>query len=340
MKADCQTQDSTARNGPDWGRFKEIVGGAERFLITSHIRPDCDALGSELAMAGILESLGKEAVIVNAQPTPPNYAFLDAENRFQTLGTDISIEECCRRDVMIVLDTTAWAQLGAMGDVVRAFAGVKAVIDHHVSGDELGAELFKNTTADSTGRLVVEAAEQLGVKLTPDIARAAFVAVATDTGWFRFSSTQSSTLRIAADLMDAGAKPAELYQELYERESLARLNLVGRTLGRTVTELDGRLIYTHIAHEDFEATGAVPSDSEDMINMTLAVAGTEVAVIFVEQKTGGFKISFRSRCDVDCSQLAKQFNGGGHKKAAGAFIEGELEDARAKVLDAVRAAMR
>ncbi len=343
MKADGKPQVSTptdATNGPDWDRFRAIVAGAQRFLLTSHIRPDCDALGSELAMAGVLEALGKQVTIVNAQPTPPNYQFLDVENRLKALETDVSLDDCCGHDVMIVLDTTAWAQLGAMGNVVRAFPGIKAVIDHHVSADDLGAELFKRTDADSTGSLVVEVADEFGVELTPDIARAAFVAVATDTGWFRFASTRSSTLRVAAKLLDAGAKPADLYQELHERETLARLNLVGRTLGRTVAELDGRLIYTHIAQSDFEATGAVPSDSEDMINMTLAVAGTEVAVILVEQKTGGFKISFRSRSDVDCSELARLFGGGGHKKAAGAFIHGTLDEARAKVLDAVRAAMR
>jgi len=325
---------------PDWARFDEIVRAHRRFLLTSHVRPDCDALGSELALAAVLESLGKDVLIANAQATPPNYRFLDPRGKLRKLGDGVSAAQCRACEVLVVLDTTAWAQLGAMGDVVREFPGVKLVIDHHVSGDDLGAELLKDTGAEATGRLVIEAADRLGVELTPEIARAAYVALATDTGWFRFASTGSGTLRLAARLVDAGARPADLYQDLYEQETLARLKLIGRALARATTELGGWLIYTHIARADFEASGALPSDSEDVINMTLSVAGTEVAVILVEQKSGGFKVSFRSRCELDCAEVARQLGGGGHKAAAGAFVEGTLEDARSRVLDGVRAAMR
>ena len=144
---------------------------------------------------------------------------------------------------------------------------------------------------------------------------------------------------MAAALTEAGAVPEKVYKALYENETIGRLRLVGRAMGRTETELDGRLIYTWIEAEDFQASGALPSDTEDVINLTLSVGGTEVAVIFVEQQSGGFKLSFRSRCDVDCSQLAEQFGGGGHRKAAGAFIGESLEVARTRVLDAVRKAM-
>ena len=184
-----------------------------------------------------------------------------------------------------------------------------------------------------------EAAGQLGVPLVPHAATSLFAALATDTGWFRFNSTTERTYRLAAQLVAAGAKPDRIYKDLYENETLARLRLIGRAIGRTQTELDGRLIYTWLSRDDFEVSGAIPQDSEDVVNMTLAVGGTEVAVILVEQSTGGFKISFRSRSDVDCSKLAEQFGGGGHKKAAGAFIDAPLETAQAKVLDAVRAAM-
>ena len=324
---------------PDWSRFVEIVDAHQRFIITSHVRPDCDALGSELAMAAVLESRGKDVLVVNAHPTPPNYRFLDPEEKLKTLGTDVAADELDAYDVLIVLDTSAWAQLGTMADVVRSFGGVKAVIDHHVSGDDLGAEDFKNVKAEATGRLVIEAADALGAELTPRIADWAFAALATDTGWFRFSSTSAQTYRLAARLVEAGVKPAELYQNLYEDDTLARLQLIGHTMARTKVELAGRLIHTYIELADFEATSAHPADSEDMINMTLGVSGTEVAVIFVEQKTGGFKISFRSRSDVDCSHIAEQFGGGGHKKAAGAFINEPLAAAQDRVLGAVRAAM-
>ena len=323
-----------------WPRLAEIVQAHRRFVLTTHVRPDCDALGSQIALLGILESLGKEVLCCNAFEVPPGYRFLDPEGRLKQLGADVDAATVAAYEVLIILDTSAWAQLGAMGDVIRGFGGLRVVIDHHVTEDDLGAESFKNTEADATGRLVVEAADALGVALTPRIAEGAFAALATDTGWFRFSSARAETFRLAARLIDAGASPADLYQHLYEEETLARLQLVGRAMSRTRIEMDGRLIHTSMRRDDFEATGALPSDSEDVINTTLSVAGTRVAVIFVEQAGGGFKISFRSRCDVDCSELARRFSGGGHKKAAGAFQEGAFDDVQSRVLDAVRAAMR
>ena len=241
--------------------------------------------------------------------------------------------------MILILDTSAWVQLGTMAEVIRASRAVKAVIDHHVSQDDLDARLFKSTEAEATGRLVLEAADALGAPLLPQMALPLFAAVATDTGWFRFASTEPGTLRIAARLMEAGAKPDWLYKQLYEQDTLPRLRLIGNTLARAQTDLDGRLIYTWIEVADFDAVGAIASDSEDVINMTLTVGGTEAAVILVEQRHGGFKVSFRSRCDLDCSAVAERFGGGGHKRAAGATLNEPLESARAKVLDAVRAAM-
>jgi bifunctional oligoribonuclease and PAP phosphatase NrnA len=324
----------------NWHSFVELVHRHQRFVLTTHIRPDCDALGSMLAMAYILENLGKDVLTCNAFSVPRNLQFIDPQGKSLQLGVEIKPEQLADREVMMILDTSAWAQLGAMGDVVRSFPGVKMVLDHHVSGDDLGAAEFKDTEAEATGRLVVEAADQLEAAITPEIARAAFAALATDTGWFRFSSTTSNTMRLIGRLIDAGAKPDHIYKELYENESLGRLKLIGRTLGRAEIELDGRLIHTYIDLEDFRLAGAAPSDSEDIINMTLGVSGTEAAVIFVEQQTGGFKVSLRSRCQMDCAALAEKFDGGGHKKAAGLFIHEPLDVVRQKVLDVVREALK
>lgn len=323
----------------DWPRFVEIVRGKRRFVLTSHIRPDCDALGSELAMAGILETLGKEVAIVNAYAVPPTLRFIDAADRFKQLGVNFSAEQIEQYDALLVLDTSAWAQLGGMAEILKTTRLTKLVLDHHQSADDLGAEVFKSTEAEATGRLVVDAADALGVQLSPEIARNAFLALATDTGWFRFSSTTAGTLRLAARLVELGVRPDAVYRDLYENDTLGRLRLIGRTLSRATTERDGRLIHSYIELEDFEAAGAHPSESEDIINMMLGVSGTQVAVLLVGQRTGGFKVSFRSRCDVDCSRLAESFGGGGHKKAAGALLLDDLETAQTKVLDAVRAAM-
>jgi phosphoesterase RecJ-like protein len=324
----------------NWPRLTEIIRGHRRFLLTSHIRPDCDALGSELGMAGVLEALGKEALIVNGQPTPRNLQFIDPAKRIKAIGVDVQPGDLAGFEVLIVLDTSAWAQLGPMGDVVRSTKAKKIIIDHHVSGDDLGAEPFKDVTAEATGRLVLLAAERLGVSFTPQIAVPLFAAIATDTGWFRFASTKPETLRAAAALMEAGVRPFELYNALYEQDTLARINLIGRTLAHAQTELDGRLVHTAIRQEDFRATGAVASDTEDIINMMLTVGGTQVAVILVELAGGGVKVSFRSRGQLDCSRLAEQFGGGGHKAAAGATVNEPFDIAHTKVLDAVRTAIK
>ncbi|OYV85010.1 MAG: phosphoesterase, partial [Planctomycetia bacterium 21-64-5] len=200
----------------DWARFASLIHFHQRFLLTSHIRPDCDALGSELGMAGLLDALGKDVLIVNAQKTPPNLAWIDTARRIKTLGVDVQLPDLADREVMLVLDTSAWQQLGDMAIVLRQTTAKKAVLDHHVSEDDLGAEAFKNVQAEATGRLVLEAAGWLGVPLTPEIATPLFAAIATDTGWFRFSSTTGDTYRFAGQLVDAGAKPTEIYRSLYE----------------------------------------------------------------------------------------------------------------------------
>jgi len=325
----------------DWTGFGEIVAKYQRFVLTSHLRPDCDALGSELGMAHILEALGKDVKIVNPQKTPPNLTFIDPEQRILAINEDIKAEQLADREVLLILDTSAWAQLGAMGDFIRATKARKLIMDHHVSEDEFGAELFKDVTVEATGRLVYEAARTLNVPLNAAIATPLLAAVSTDTGWFRFPSTKAETFRCAADLVTAGAQPAALYGQLYEQDTMGRMKLRGMVLSRLVSELDGRLAHTYIVLDDFKVTGALPSDTEDLVNAALSVVGVQVAVISIEQSTRQFKVSFRSRTPaVDCNALAKQFGGGGHRAAAGAMVDGPLEQAQKLVLDAVRAAMR
>jgi phosphoesterase RecJ-like protein len=322
----------------NWDLLADRIHACESFILASHIRPDCDALGSELGMAGLLQQLGKRVRIVNGHPTPPTLEFIDPSRLIEVVGETASPDEV-RGDCFIVLDTSAWAQLGPMGDVLRGFSGKKLCIDHHVGEDDLGTEFFKDTTAEATGHLVAKLAKHMNVPITKPMATALFAAIATDTGWFRFGSTTSATYRIIAELVDCGAVPADIYGILYEQDTLGRVRLRGRILARTAAELEGKLVHTHVLKQDFAETGAVPSDTEDAINLTLAIAGTQVAVIFVEQESGGFKLSFRSRCAVDCSALAKQFGGGGHKAAAGAFVEGSYAEASQRVLPIVRQAM-
>lgn len=334
------TSDNSELMDINWPRFAEVIRGHQRFLLVSHIRPDCDALGSELGMALVLESLGKTVRIVNGHATPPNLTFIDPAKRIDVIGQTVQPADLSDIEIVMILDTSAWAQIGPMSDFIRGFAGKKIVLDHHVSEDELGAEAFKNVQAEATGRLVVEAAEALGVALTAEMAMPLFAAIATDTGWFRFASASAGTYRVAAKLIEAGASPAGIYNALYEQDTLGRMKLRGVILARIESELGGRLAHTYVLKEDFTNTNSLPSDTEDVVNYALAIRGTEFAAILVEQQTGGFKISFRSRSAVDCSQLAEKWGGGGHKAAAGAFIQGPLAEVQPVVLDAVRAAMR
>jgi len=223
-----------------------------------------------------------------------------------------------------------------MGDVIRGSRADKMVLDHHVGEDDLGATMYKDYQAEATGQLVIQAADACGVPITRAMAVPAFAAIATDTGWFRFPSVTAETYRTIARLMEVGVVPSEVYGDLYERDTLGRLKLRGLILSRTTAELDGSFVYTHVNKEDFETCGAEPSDTEDAINLTLSVRGTQAAVIFVGQLRGGFKLSFRSRCGLDCNEVARLFGGGGHKAAAGAFVEGSLDEVRDRVLPIVR----
>ena len=325
------------KNPIDWQRFAEIVHSASKIILTIHHRPDGDCIGSAVAMRHILLQLGKDVRIITPHKTPPTLAFLDP-NKYCTALEDMTGEDIRwirSADLFFVLDTSSWAQLGDMATLFRESSAKKIVLDHHVKGDDIGAERFIDFNAEATGALVVRAADALGVPLSIEIVRSAFVALATDTGWFRFSSVTPETFRTAAKLVEAGSQPDALYRELYEQESLGRIRLIGRTLSKTETYSDGQFLLTWILLDDFEAAGASSSDSEDIVNMLLQVRGSKMAVLISELKDKTFKISFRSRCAVDCSVLAAQFGGGGHKKAAGASLSLPFEQTKQAIIEAI-----
>ncbi len=323
----------------NWEPLNEIIETNRRFVLSSHVRPDADAIGSELGMANLLEELDKTVTIVNPSNVPSNLAFLDPDKRIKKLGDGITIDAVCDNDVHIVLDTSAWAQLVDVGHALRKTKAVKVVIDHHVSADDLGALEFKNTVAEATGALVFQFAQHAGIPIQKQVAHWLYCAIATDTGWFRFSSTTSETMRIASQLIDSGAKPHLIYQMLYERDTVARIHLTGHVLARTKVDCNGKLAYICVKQDDFAQTGAVPADTEDLVNECLRIAGAECAFIAIEQKNRQVKVSFRSKTDVNVATIAEQFGGGGHKQAAGAILPGPLADALPRVLTAFTTAL-
>lgn len=323
----------------EWQPLVDIIHAHQRFVITSHVRPDADAIGSEMGLCGILEQLGKEVRIINPSQTPSHINFLDPTMRIQKIGEGVTVEQACDTDVHLIVDTSAWQQLTEMRKTLETTTARKVVIDHHISSDHLGAELFKDTTASAAGILVCELADALGVTPTIDQATALFAAIATDTGWFRFPNVDERTLRRISKLVGLGVQPHLIYRELYEKSSLARLKLHGRVLSRVSVEFGGQLGVAFVLQKDFEETGAHPSDTEDLVNECLTIEGTRCAVILVEQKSGQVKVSFRSRSGLDVAQVAEQFGGGGHKLASGAMLPGPFSSALQTIVKAMQTAI-
>ena len=323
----------------DWKPLRRIFDANSRFMISSHVRPDADAVGSELALTSILEGMGKSATIVNPSETPSNLAFLDPSGRIKKIGAQITPEEVADTDVHVILDTSAWVQLQDVGRVLRQTKATKVVIDHHFSADDLGAIEFKDATAEATGALVFRMARALNLPLNAKASAHLFCALATDTGWFRFSSTKADTLRIAADLIDGGAQPNLIYEQLYEQFSHSRIRLSGLALARMMVDCEGKLAYTWVTQEDFAETNAKPVETEDLVNECLRIAGTQAAFILIEQLNKSVKVSFRSRTSLNVAEVAGQFGGGGHKQAAGAVLPGPLANARKSVLKAMKSAL-
>ncbi len=311
----------------DWSPLKELIDAHQSFLITSHVRPDADALGSELGMKAILEAFGKKVTIVNASAPPANLQFLNVDQQILKLNETIARTAVPVVDVIIVVDTSAWQQLGTMADVIQAAASKRLVIDHHVSSDKMDAIELKDVESAATGELIFEAAQALGVRFNAETAGALYAAIATDTGWFRFPSTTARTMRIIAELIDMGAVPHALYNQLNEQSSLARVRLSGRVLGRIQTEAEGRLNWVWADSKDLAETGSVPSDTESLVNQCLTVAGSQAAFIAVELQTTQIKFSLRCRPPYNVAAVAEQFGGGGHRLASGATLPGPLKPA-------------
>ena len=213
----------------DWASLLDLLKSRDRFVLTSHVRPDCDALGSELGLAGILTAIGKDVRIVNAQATPPSLAWIDPTGRLESLAGGVRPADLADRDLLVVLDTSAFAQLGAMADVAKS---------------------MRDTSAEATARIVYEIGLRLRVPFTEPIATPIYAGLSTDTGGFRFPSVSGESFRVAARLVDAGASPTDIYRELFEQDTLARLRLVGRTLAGASTAHVGRVIFSQVRLQD------------------------------------------------------------------------------------------
>ena len=320
----------------DWSPLVEFLRTHDRPLLMTHIRPDADGLGSQLAVHAALTALGKKPRVAIASKLLPRYAFLDPQRQ---VIEDFKPAAFADRDCVVVLDTGTWNQLGDFGDWLKLSPVPRAVVDHHRTQDDLGGLQFVDTTAEATGRLAYEITRALGAPISKESANHLFVALATDTGWFRHPNATPATFALASVLAELGAEPTKLYEHLYEAAPLARFRLTGVALERLQVRAGGRVAFTEIYLSDYAKTGAAPGDTEDLINYPRSVEGVEVGLVFIEQPGGGTKISFRARSRVDVSKVAEQFGGGGHRLASGARTNLPVPETRDRVLAAIETAL-
>jgi len=319
----------------DWSPLVEFFRKYERPLLMTHIRPDADGLGAQLALHDALTAIGKRPRVAIASKLLPRYEFLDPKRE---VIEDFKPAAFADRDCVVVLDTGTWNQLGDFGKWLKESPLPRAVVDHHRTQDDLGGLQFVDTSAEAAGRLAHEIIVALGAPISPRAASHLFMAIATDTGWFRHQNATPATFALCGELVAAGANPTVLYEQLYEAASLARFKLTAVALQRLQVRANGKIAYTEIALSDYAATGAVPGDTEDLINYPRGVEGVDLALVFIEQPDGGTKVSFRSRA-ADVSKLAERFGGGGHKLASGARVARPLAEARDEVLKAAEEAL-
>ncbi len=307
-----------------------------RVVLTTHVNPDGDGLGSEVALAHLLRDMGLDPVIANPSPTPERFAFL-----FTSLpGVDRSataVKELRRADLVIVLDIADQSRLGQLGEVVRERNVPVACIDHHTGGGQLppGPRIVDSTAA-ATGELIFLLARDLDRPVTREIAHAIYVAIVTDTGSFRFSNTTPRTLRVAAELLELGADPEEVYLEVYASAPPGRPRLLAETLQTLVIEDDAGIAWMTVPPGALERHGVDADDLDGIVEHARAVKGVRLAILFRHVSGGRIKVSFRSVGTVDVAALARTMGGGGHTKAAGVAIAGDLDAVQRDVLAAAR----
>jgi phosphoesterase RecJ-like protein len=288
----------------------------ERFLITTHENPDGDALGSLLAMKHALAQLGKDAVmyLADGAPLPSEYRFMELDELRRQLPADAGDR------VLVAVDCANESRLGPDPEILMS-ARLVLDIDHHHDNTRFGDVNLIVADASSTGEVLRDVFEDLGVELTPEIAEALYIALVTDTGRFQYTNTTPKALRLAAELVEAGADVHRVFQGVYESVQFAKLKLLARALERAQIYEGGRIVVSFLKRTDFTEVGAAEPYSEGIIDYLRAVEGAEMAVLIREPpRVDGptRRVSLRSSVDeLDVSPIARIFGGGGHRQAAG-----------------------
>jgi len=319
------------------------IDSAHHILLTTHVRPDGDAVGSLVALqACIQKAAQKSQKSCNAQllflsTVPDHYQFLLPAEPWtvhnQLNPQPIDPHTLDQYDLIIVVDTSADRQLPGLGDYLKNHPSRVLVLDHHLANDGLGAIQLIDTKAAAAAEIVFHLITTAHWPITPDTAAALFVALATDTGWFRFENVTDQTYHIAARLIAAGARPHQIYRTLFQKFPAARLKLMTLMLQTLELFCDDRLAVMHITTDMINQTHAKRTQIENMVNEAQQIESVEVTVLLVEQKDHTTRASFRSRGTIDVNQIAQKFSGGGHANAAGATLNQSLPDARNQIIN-------
>jgi phosphoesterase RecJ-like protein len=297
-----------------------IIKNNRTFVLTTHVNPDGDGLGSELALAYFLQKLGKSVRIINHSPTPENYLWLDRKNMIVQFIPERDRDVFLQADVVVILDTNQPDRLRSIQPFVTSSNAVKIVIDHHLEPHPFGNHYVIDDDATSTGEIVYKVISAIDPKyIDKDIAEALYAAIMTDTGSFRFPRTDAETHTIASHLLSTGIDPTEIYVNIYENWTSSRMRLLGEVLDSMKTAHNGQLAYVVCTQKMFQETGTTEVETDNFTAYPMSIRGVRVGILFNELKDG-VKISFRSKGTIPINQLAKEFGGNGHLNAAGARL--------------------
>lgn len=307
----------------------DLLTRSERILLTGHQRPDGDCIGAQAALARLLQARGQQVQILNTDAPEAQFDYLSEQVEY---GVDTG-GELPEHDLLVLMDCSEISRTGVLEQRFTAAPSKKLVIDHHVLPELAWWDAaFIDTSAAATGLLVRRIAKNLGIALDPIACLGVYTSLVTDTGWFKYSNTDAEVFEAAAELVAGGVEPAKLYSSIYQRRPASHPSLVTQVLGSHSYHADGRLA---VVSMPLAASGAAQDfDSEDVLDLLRSVERIEVVLFLREVSPGLCKVSARSKTSYNVNALARQFGGGGHVKASGATIEGELGAVMARLVAA------
>lgn len=314
--------------------LRDAAGAGQRIVIAGHIGPDADALGAVLALDEALETLGARCLpVIGESPLslPGSLAWLPRAARLA--GAD-ALPGRDDLEVLVTLDVASPDRLGTVVELLDGPATV-LMVDHHASGQPFGDLVLVAPRAASTTAVLAAIIARMGVALTPDMATCLYAGLVADTGRFGFSSSDGSTLRLAADLVDAGADHVQAHRRLFATRTLAELDLLAVALGRLRFLPEHRLVHTHVTAEELAVNGANGDATEHLVDVVRWADVAEVTLVAKPGPDGRWRVSLRSEGGVDVGQIASRFGGGGHRRAAGFTSTGGVQDVVAGVVAAL-----